>query len=222
MIQSKVNSLKEKFRNEDDMKKKRISCIKIIIFMTAVVMFGVIGKYDIKAEEKTPELTIDGDKNAADMTDGSYYTNVRFTTGDKITVRIADGSTIHGLYIMWDSTVKPWTLETDNGTVECGENGFLHEYIRLDEGTQSAVINIPADATYICNIRVFDSMDIPEDVQTWNAPCDEADIMLVAAHADDEILFLGGIIPTYGVADNAKVQVVYMTQFWDTARIREH
>lgn len=204
------------------MKKKRISGIKIIIFMTVVVMFGMIGKYDIKAEEKTPELTIDGDKNAADMTDGSYYTNVRFTTGDKITVRIADGSTIHGLYIMWDSPVKPWTLETDNGTVECGKDGFLHEYIKLEEGTQSAVINIPADATYICNIRVFDSTDIPEDVQTWNAPCDEADIMLVAAHADDEILFLGGIIPTYGVAGNAKVQVVYMTQFWDTARIREH
>lgn len=215
----KENALKVR---EDNMKRIRTFIARLFVFAAVVAMCGAFIGYDVKAEEKTPELTIDGDKNAADMTDGSYYTNVRFTTGDKITVRIADGSTIHGLYIMWDSPIKPWTLETDNGTVECGENGFLHEYIKLEEGTQSAVINIPADATYICNIRVFDSMDIPEDVQTWNAPCDEADIMLVAAHADDEILFLGGIIPTYGVADNAKVQVVYMTQFWDTARIREH
>lgn len=207
---------------EINMKRIRSFIARLFAFTAVMVMCGTAQMNDVRAQEKEPELTIDGDKNASDMTDGSYYTNVRFTTGDKIIVSASDGSTIHGLYIMWDSPIKPWTLETDNGTVECGQNGFLHEYIKLEEGTKSAVVNIPADATYICNIRIFDSTDIPEDVQTWNAPCEEADIMLVAAHADDEILFLGGIIPTYGVADNAKVQVVYMTQFWDTARIREH
>lgn len=204
------------------MKRIRTFMARLFMLTAVIAACGVFTEHDVKAEEKTPELELSDGRSAADMTDGSYYTNVRFTEGDTITVKASDGSTIYGIYVMWDSPVKPWTLDTDNGTMECGQNGFLHEYIRIEEGTKSAVINIPADAMYICNIRVFDSTDIPDDVQTWNAPCDEADIMLVAAHADDEILFLGGIIPTYGVADNAKVQVVYMTQFWDTARIREH
>ena len=46
--------------------------------------------------------------------------------------------------------------------------------------------------------------------------------MLVPAHADDEILFLGGIIPTYGVVGEMDIQVVYMAEFWSSAKIREH
>ena len=35
---------------------------------------------------------------------------------------------------------------------------------------------------------------MPEDVQTWKTPCDNADILVFATHADDEILFLEEVI----------------------------
>lgn len=63
---------------------------------------------------------------------------------------------------------------------------------------------------------------MPEDVQTWKTPCDNADILVFATHADDEILFLGGVLATYGGEQNLSVQVAYMCEFTTSAKIREH
>ncbi|MGN1187315.1 MAG: PIG-L deacetylase family protein [Lachnospiraceae bacterium] len=204
------------------MKRYRNFIIRILMLFGAVLIGVAVLDCNVKAEEKSPLIIIDGGKDASGLSDGSYYTAITFNEGDMITVQAEDGSAIHGLYIIWNSPVKEWVLETDNESITCGQNGFIHEYVELEAGTSKAVINIPDNGMSICDIRIFDSGDIPDNVQLWNAPCDRADIMLIAAHADDEILFFGGIIPTYGVAQEAKIQVVYMTQFWDTASIREH
>lgn len=204
------------------MKRYRNSIIRILMLFGAVLIGVAVLDCNVKAEEKSPSIIIDSGKDASGLSDGSYYTAITFNEGDMITVQAEDGGAIHGLYIIWNSPVKEWVLETDNGSITCGQNGFIHEYIELEAGTSKAVINIPDNGISICDIRIFGSGDIPDNVQLWNVPCDRADIMLIAAHADDEILFFGGIIPTYGVAQEAKIQVVYMTQFWDTASIREH
>lgn len=200
--------------------KKKILKMLIVNISVAIALLG--SKCNVKADEKAPSIILGSGERASALSDGDYNTYITFNEGDSVTVQSADGGTIHGLYIIWNSPVREWTLETDNGSIPCGQNGFLHEYVKLEAGTDTAVINIPADGMSVCDIRIFDTMDVPDDVQLWNAPCDRADIMLIPSHADDEILFFGGIIPTYGVARSARIQVVYMTQFWDTTPIREH
>lgn len=194
-----------------------------ILIMNIAVVIGLLGsECMVQADEKLPVIISGGGESLSALSDGDYYTYSSFSEGDSVTVQAEDGGTIHGLYIIWNSPVREWTLETDNGSILCGQNGFIHEYIEIKDGTKEAVINIPEGGMSICDIRIFDSDDIPDNVQRWNVPCDRADIMLIAAHADDDILFLGGIIPTYGVEENAAIQVVYMSQFWDTAPVREH
>ena len=82
---------------------------------------------------------------------------------------------------------------------------------------------MPSDTSRrISDIRIFGEGELPSDVQVWNPPVANADIMLVATHADDDILFFGGIIPTYTYTYDATIQVIYMTEFWTSAKIREH
>ena len=45
----------------------------------------------------------------------------------------------------------------------------------------------------------------------WQAPFEKADLMVLATHPDDEILWLGGTIPYYAGERGMKVEVCYMT-----------
>ena len=47
-------------------------------------------------------------------------------------------------------------------------------------------------------------------VQQWQAPLEKADLLALAAHPDDEILFLGGTIPYYAGEMGKAVQVAYL------------
>ena len=142
--------------------------------------------------------------------------------GNSVTVTAKDGSPIGAIYVKWNREVNPYVLITDSEELSCGEFGFLHEFIALDNPSQSVTFSIPGEKPMgIYEIRIFTDNDVPDDVQIWEPPCERPDILLVSAHADDEILFMGGIIPTY-VPQGARVQVAYMTEFWSTTPVREH
>ncbi len=174
----------------------------------------------IQAEELPGTYTKQTGTNLSKLADDSNKTGYSFNAGDEITVTAAEGEAISGLYIQWDSPVKEWTLKTAEGEILCGQNGFLHEYVALESPQTEVTISL-AGWVSICEISIFDEGELPEWVQIWQLPCEQADVMIIPSHADDEILFFGGIIPTY-LAQDAAIQVVYMTEFWTTAKVREH
>ncbi len=61
----------------------------------------------------------------------------------------------------------------------------------------------------IAELRLFREGEKPDDIQDWQ-DLDKADIMLLACHPDDEVLWFAGLMPVY--ADRGyKVQLVMMT-----------
>jgi LmbE family N-acetylglucosaminyl deacetylase len=54
--------------------------------------------------------------------------------------------------------------------------------------------------------------------QDWLPPCQKADLLVVSAHPDDELLYFGGTIPTYAGERGLKVQVAYMAHGNDDTR----
>lgn len=202
------------------MKKSLILNFMGLFFLCVVL--AICFSPDIMGAELTPDISTTNGGSTASLNDGSHSTFLTFNTGDSITIKSSDGNTISGIYIIWDSPAAPWTLTVESGDISCGQYGFLHEYVSLDTPALTAVINIPQDNMRISDIRIFSEGELPDDVQIWNPPCDKADILIVASHADDDILFFGGIIPTYGVAGDADIQVIYMSEFWSSAKIREH
>lgn len=153
------------------------------------------------------------------LTDGSYSTGNNYHSSDKIT--ISSDSPISSVYIIWDSPVSEWTLDFNNTSMKCGTYGFLHELVKLTSPSTSITINIEVDSR-ICGIYAFTEGELPDFVQDWKASCSETDILVFSTHADDEILFLGGILSTYGGEQGLPVQVCYMTNYWNGLRIREH
>ena len=163
--------------------------------------------------------TPDGNWTGA-LTDGDYGTAVGFSAEDVLSV--SANAAVSSLYIEWSRVPSAWTLEAEGRTVACGTNGFLHEYVELPAPASQWTMHLPGGGR-IANIRAFSAGSVPGDVQIWNAPCDRSDFLVFSTHADDEILFLGGVLATYGAGQGLDVQVAYMIDFSGTELpVREH
>ncbi len=197
------------------MKKYFLTALVLLcIFLTAgLCTLGVYG------QEVTNQAAMkSGSKDLSllhDETPGNYtYSRVSFSAGEAI--EISHSEEITGIYIIWHNIYGQWSLTSGDKTQICGTNGFLHEYVEIEKPSTEVKIILPDKSTQICELRVFTEGELPDWVQVWNPPCEKADLMLLSTHSDDEHLFFAGVIPTYAVEKELKLQVVYMTSHWDT------
>ena len=76
------------------------------------------------------------------------------------------------------------------------------------------------DGMQLCEVALYTKGDLPEDVHNWQPPHEKADLLVVSAHCDDELIFFGGTIPYYAGERKLAVQVVYMANA-DRVRVDE-
>ncbi|MBR0173630.1 MAG: PIG-L family deacetylase [Lachnospiraceae bacterium] len=153
------------------------------------------------------------------LDDNSYETAIGFDAGDVMTLTADEP--FSSLYIEWARVPAPWTLTAGDTVISCGENGFLHEYVETGTPVTSVTLSFPSDCR-MANLRAYGEGTPPADVQIWNPPCEKADFLVFSTHADDEILFLGGVLATYAGARGLDVQVAYMIDFTEVMPVREH
>jgi len=151
-----------------------------------------------------------------DLTDDSVSTFYRIHEDETITLSTENGELIESLYVIWNEPPEEWKL----GEQLCGQNGYIHEYVKLDSPASELTINARQGAK-LCDVYAFAAGPMPDWVQVWQEPWDDADLLLMPTHADDEYIFFGGMIPYYGVELGYKVQVVYLTSHW-TEQPRPH
>lgn len=178
------------------------------------------------------DISISNGYDASKLHDERYSTTLALPEGTEINVN--SSVTMKGLYVIWDGIVPEWTLKIGDESYTYGTNGFLHEYIELPKEATSVTIVMPSGANSvergskdmrIADIIAFDQTDdLPAWVQVWEPVCEQADILVLATHADDEIIFLGSVAPIYQVERNMRVQYAYFTTYWNIPdqHIREH
>ncbi len=114
--------------------------------------------------------------------------------------------------------------------VQSDENGAELSRETIDEPSFNDVYAILPEARslslsceYGCKIAevtLYSEGTLPEGVYDWQPPVKKADLLVVSAHCDDELLFFGGTIPYYAGERKLAVQVVYMAN-GDRARVDE-
>lgn len=202
------------------MRKFKLNYLFILILM--IVLGTTVISMEVKAEEAVSlpvNVTISNGSDASVIRDGSYKTSVYLQNGDTITVK--SDTPISGMYLIWDAPVAEWTLKYNDKEITQGTNGFLHDYITF-EGVVTEFSICTAKSNRLADIYCYGAGDLPADVQVWEPMCEKADILLYSTHADDEILFFGSILPEYAMERDLEVQVVYFSQYWTGAKIREH
>lgn len=144
--------------------------------------------------------------------------NTAFTVKTNSTLTISSATKISYVYVMFDQPPTAYTLSTETETLRVGLNGFLHELITLT--IPSTRVTLSLNPGKIASILVYSEGNLPKDVQVWESPTLDADLLVLAAHSDDEALYFGPAI-AQSINAGKNVQVAYLTHHFAT-RVRPH
>ena len=133
------------------------------------------------------------------------------TQGDTLTVETPADTRAQGIMVSFLGDVPKLLIESDGRVIAEYTETFVTNYIPFSEPVSSFTITIgegPEDVRFK-RMQVYSEGDLPATVQQWERMEGPADIMLIATHPDDELLWFGGLLPTYAGEYQKKVIVVY-------------
>ena len=194
--------------------------MKKIVLISGIFLILSIGLLFCKTEAAQQEISIvstDG-SDCHDILDDDYWSVEDFLAGTTLTIQTTEP--IDSIYIKWDRPPGRWTLKDGEQEIVCGENDFRHEYVKLSGTSNTATLVAPEGGFVIADLFAFSAGELPDFVQQWQPSWDKADILVVSAHADDEEIFFGGLIPNYTNEDRARVQLAYFCDFTPTEPCR--
>ena len=186
---------------------------KLLIVFILFLIPMIVNAKDITKESKILVNNLTYSK-LIDNNDNSYIT----INKDSI-IKITSDEDIYGIYIIYELKSIDGRISNYTKEIEIGTNGYLHEYINVDEligHSKELELTYNADVK-IGEIKVLSEGELPDNIEVWNTPCTEADLLLFSTHSDDEHLFFAGLMPTY-IAKGACVQIVYFTNHNDNPR----
>jgi len=141
-------------------------------------------------------------KEAAALTDGSYYTFWSCGKNGYIEISAPEGEAIHGLYISWSKSITQWEIQAgeDWHTVYTTEEAYFNQYVPLEAGySVLRLVNKTTDGheMAVSELRVLGAGEAPGWVQQWHTFEGKADLVLLVTDPGDEYLFFGGLLPAY-------------------------
>ena len=145
------------------------------------------------------------------LTDDSYKTYLTVRAGGEITVD-GKGKALGSILLQFYDRATETEVLAQVGEVwiSAGVRGkYLSDWLALPEGTKAVrIVNTSKSRMMMAQVTLFGPGDRPDKSPEWH-DCEKADLMVFACHPDDELLWLGGLLPTYAGERGLEVQVVY-------------
>ena len=201
---------------------------KIVVALGLCFLIAFLMPQKTMAAEATYEnvkTEAEGFQNIKSLFDNNTDTYTKALAANEIKLSCEDG--IGAVYIKFDRIPTEWTLiNGDTGeSLTCGSYGFLHEYVDVnklwDSLPQNLVLTFET-GTAVADVFGFTEGELPSWVQTWEPPCEAADLLLISSHSDDEQLFFLGVLPYYAGELGMKVQVAYVIQHFEVNGVQNH
>ena len=195
--------------------------------MTALILLGLLLFCYSAGAETAADITSlckfkagSGQKTFTKCKDRNYKTYWKTDNGDRcyVQVTVPSGESASGVMVQWYEHPHAWGVQikdADGKWTDAGhtEGLYLTEYLSLPEGTSSfRIANAPGVRTHfnMAELRIYGQGEPSPEVQQWQPSAEKADLMLVVAHSDDEVLWFGGALPTYAGQEGKTCQVCMM------------
>lgn len=154
-----------------------------------------------------------GSKGRDTMRDNSYLT---YYTGKYLEVTAPAAEPCYGVYLCFAGREAPFRVEEKNAqgvweTVAQDNRCYANSYVALPGLTHFRIVPAAGDTVSIAEISLLGAGEKPGWVQDWRPFEGKADLLVLSAHADDELLFFGGVIPYYAGEMQKRVIVCYLT-----------
>jgi LmbE family N-acetylglucosaminyl deacetylase len=195
--------------------KTKNKTFKILFILIVFLMSPIHVKAATQASVLNSDCvwTIDGQEAPEAVKDASIKSSALFEKDKPLTIQCS--TPIKYLYLLFDRPTTLYTITTPTSTLSAGAFGFLHELIPLDSPSLTVTLNL--NPGRVASIFVYSEGTLPSSVQQWKTPATDADLLVFAAHSDDEALYFGPAI-VKSVDAKKIVQVAYLTQHFSDRR----
>ncbi len=117
------------------------------------------------------------------------------------------------LYLEWKALPVNFTLtqyREDGSEIQTipGETYQLDQLYSILPDACSVKLSSEFDMD-LCTAVIYGPDVLPRDYHSWNATPDKLDYLVIATHPDDDVIFMGAIVPTYGVVDGLQGTILY-------------
>ncbi len=156
--------------------------------------------------------------------DGKLETYAEYDANEAFSLVWDAGADVRTAYVKWyalpDCAILVQSDETGAElSRETIETPVYNECYSILPGARALSISCEAEMQ-LSEVTLFSVGALPEEVHVWQPPLKKADLLVVSAHCDDELIFFGGTIPYYAGERALAVQVAYMAN-GDRARVDE-
>ena len=198
----------------------------VVLLCLALISICVMSAYAADASEAADITDICDFKPASNKKEFQRCLDRKYMTywhsnGGKyaaVDVTVPEGSPAGYIYLQWYDHPHSALIETQdadgNWQPVCKTEGkYLAECVKLPPGINSFRIKPAPEKSgqlFISELTVYGEGKLPEKVQIWEPALEKADMLLIVAHPDDEVLWFGGLLPTYAGNLQKSVQVCVM------------
>lgn len=192
--------------------------LPILLILTLLLAVPAIAE---EAEDLTAGLNVkvvDKPGKVKCITDGKYTSFWESSSRKDPWVVISSDKPIYGLYLCFQKMPDTYVIEKASGddwvtVAEGGEPRYHHVFFELD-GLKKIRIRSTMEKKNTMGfneIYAFGKGEAPEWVQRWQEPSGKTDILFLATHPDDDVLFLGSAITWYAAEQKKDIMVAYLT-----------
>ena len=174
-------------------------------------------KTDLDAPTPMPpaeDITMDsalngyaGETHPMKMRDGiykTYWESMLREGAHSLTITAPAGKTIGGVLIRWKSWPVALVAQVrqDDGWEEIAacDADFIAQYLEIPGVQEIRLISRDDNGRTkleISEITILTPGELPSDIQVWRKAPEKVDMLLLATHPDDEVLWFGGLLATY-------------------------
>ena len=197
-------------------KMKYLLLVLLLLLLTAVCLSAGAEE----AENLTGDLALQTSSNKnkiKNITDEKYATYWSSDRQMQPWVTVSSEKPMYGLYLCFFALPDSYVIQKPSGdswvTVAEGDSRFCHAWVEL-EGEKNIRILSTVEKKSVLGfneIFAFGQGETPDWVQKWEPTEEKADILFMATHPDDDVLFLGSPIVWYGTVQKKRVVVSYLT-----------
>ncbi len=198
----------------------------LLLLLAAVIIIGNAGAEEAENITAGCKIRTDSRKGrTAFLTDGKYTSYWESEKGAHPWVTVSPDRPACGLYLCFQNMPDAYAVQQEKGgsweTIYEGDTRYHHIFYPLDEAGNIRIYASAYGKNTVMGFNelfVFGKGDVPDWVQRWEPTPEKTDILFLATHPDDELLFLGGALAWYGVERRQKVTVAYLTKSNTTRR----
>lgn len=170
------------------------------------------------AEDYTRSCRIvigDGKEKTTKLLDKNVDSALKIAAGTTVSVSWDDKVKADRLCLQWKELREGITVtEFDAEGTELGASvlPMLPENIcPLAEQTRSVVISGGESEMLLSCVRVYGAGELPDPFHEWIETPKNLDYLLISTHPDDDVLFMGSVIPIYGAERGYTGTIAYVT-----------